>query len=156
YPDPAACARCHNGTVRPKVTWQPPAGPRPTNVRFTHAMVPMMIPPDPAAPQSCTVCHGQESGEWMAVQRVNMTLCLACHGVATDATAAPDSMCAVCHLTLPEASSLTRADIAEFPVPPSHRDPAWGSKSGHAHAATAGGAAVAASCATCHARDFCL
>jgi len=156
YPDPAACARCHNGTVRPQVAWKPPAGPHPTNVRFVHAMIPMMIPPDPTAPQNCTVCHGQESGQWMAVQRVNMQMCLACHGVSTEHTAAPDSMCTFCHVTLPEAKDLTRADIAGFPTPASHRDPAWTTKSGHARAATTGGAPVAASCATCHARDFCL
>jgi len=156
YPDPAACAGCHNGTVLPQVVWRPPEGPRRTNLRFDHALVAMMIPAGQTKPPTCLVCHGQEGGGWMAVQRVNMKQCLGCHGVTTDHLAAPDTLCAVCHLALPEAQALTRADIATFPVPPSHSEAGWVGGHGHARAATTGGAAVAASCATCHARDFCM
>lgn len=156
YPDPAACAGCHNGTIRPKVDWRPPTGPRATNLRFDHALVAIMVPAGQQAPPNCMVCHGQEGGEWMAVQRVNFKNCLGCHGVTTEHLAAPDSVCAVCHLPLAEAKSLTREDVAAFPVPPSHREPGWVGNHGHARAATGGSAPVAASCATCHAREFCM
>ena len=155
YPDPARCSGCHNGTVRPSVTWRPPE-PRRTNLRFDHALVAVMVPAGQTQPPGCMVCHGLEGGGWMAVQRVNQQRCLACHGVTTEHLAAPDTACAVCHFALPDAKALTRDDIAAFPVPPSHRDSGWVMNGGHGRAATSGGVPVAASCATCHARDFCM
>ncbi|MGK2934062.1 MAG: hypothetical protein ACSLFE_02315, partial [Gemmatimonadaceae bacterium] len=36
FPNPVACASCHDGVVEQRVSWQPPTGPRGSNVRFTH------------------------------------------------------------------------------------------------------------------------
>ena len=157
YPDPAACATCHDGTIQLRVSWRAPE-PRRTNLRFDHALVPVMTRAGQAEPPGCTVCHGKEGGLWMAVERVNFGNCLGCHGVRTAHLAAPDTACAVCHLSLAQARELTREDIAALPTPPSHRDATWATGGGHGRAAVSGGggAAVAASCATCHAREFCL
>jgi hypothetical protein len=94
----------------------------------------------------------------MAVQRVNFGNCLGCHGVRTAHLAAPDTACTVCHVPLAQAKALTREDIAAFPTPPSHQDTGWAHGAGHGRAAQSGakGAPVAATCATCHAREFCL
>jgi hypothetical protein len=156
YPDSAACAACHNGMIQPRVSWHPPAGPRPNNLRFDHALVALMTGPGHPEAPTCMVCHGQEGGGWMAVELVNRQRCFNCHGITTAHLAAPDSACATCHLTLAQAKDLTRADVAAFPAPPSHQAPDWGVGGGHGRAARAGGAPVAASCATCHAREFCL
>jgi hypothetical protein len=155
YPDAAKCAACHDGTVRPRIDWRPPPGPRRTNLRFDHALVPTMTPPGQPEPPGCTVCHGQEDKPWMAVERVNMTRCLSCHNVTTAHLAAPDSACTVCHLPLLKAAQLTREDVAAFPQPPSHREPGWAE--GHGRAARGGSdAQIAARCTICHAREFCL
>jgi len=158
YPDPATCANCHDGTVEPRVSWQPPVGPRRTNLRFDHALVPVMVRAGQPGPPGCMVCHGADDGTWMAVQRVNFGRCLGCHGVRTAHLAAPDTACTVCHMPLAQAQALTREDIAAFPTPPSHQETGWVGGRGHGRAAQSGGrnAPVAASCATCHAREFCL
>jgi hypothetical protein len=90
----------------------------------------------------------------MRVQLAVAQNCLDCHGITTAHADAPDSACATCHLPLARAVRLTRQDVAEFPEPESHRDPAFASKT-HGKLAEVKGAPVAASCATCHARDFC-
>jgi hypothetical protein len=160
YPDSSACASCHDGTVQPRVDWHPPEGPRRTNLRFDHALVPLMTPAGQPEPPGCTVCHGKEGGSWMAVERVNFGRCLSCHGVRTAHLAAPDSACAVCHLPLVRAKELTRADVALFPEPPSHQEPGWVGGRGHGRAAqsagSGGGGGGGGSCAICHAREFCL
>src|SRR6185312_1401505 len=66
---------------------------------------------------------------------------------------APDSACATCHLPLVQAVRLAPERVGRFPAPASHRDPDFWS-TGHAKPARMG-TPVAASCATCHARDFC-
>jgi Doubled CXXCH motif (Paired_CXXCH_1) len=81
--------------------------------------------------------------------------CFACHGIRTAHFAAPDSACASCHLPLAAATALRRADVAALDTPPSHRAPGFATAAGHGALAPAPGG-VAASCATCHARDFCL
>ena len=157
YPDSSACASCHNGAVQPRVAWRPPEGPRRTNLRFDHALVPLMTPAGQPEPPGCTVCHGKEGGPWMAVERVNFGRCLSCHGVRTAHLAAPDSACAVCHLPLVRAKELTRADVALFPAPPSHQERGWVGGRGHGRAAqSAGTGGGVGSCAICHAREFCL
>ena len=156
WPDPASCATCHDGTVQPRVDWRPPEAPRRSNLRFDHALVPVMTRPESPEPPECMACHAERGAPWMAVQRVDMAQCLGCHGVETAHLAAPDSVCATCHLPLVDAAQLTREDIAAFHVPPSHEAPGWVGARVHGRAATGAGAPVAASCATCHARDFCL
>lgn len=154
WPSPEACAACHDGSVQRRVNWRPPGAPRRSNVRFTHALVPIMMDPTTGEVPGCTGCHEETGAPWMAVQAAVPERCLSCHGVRASHLAAPDTACASCHLPLVEAKELTRSDIAGFPAPPSHADPSF--LRTHGQAAAAGGAGVAASCATCHARDFCL
>ena len=78
--------------------------------------------------------------------------CITCHrGLAAAHLEVPDSACATCHVTLAQAARLTRADVAEFPAPPSHEVPGFALE-GHGAAAEAS----MVSCATCHAREFCV
>jgi hypothetical protein len=81
--------------------------------------------------------------------------CLDCHDIQTAHLAAPDSTCSTCHVPLARAVRLARADVAEFPVPPSHKARDFELK-GHGRLARGiEGSPVSAACATCHARDFC-
>jgi len=158
YPDSARCATCHDGTVQARVSWTPPATIRRTNLRFDHALVATMFDANHPEPPKCTTCHEQEGKPWMtSVGRINQARCLSCHGVTVPHLEASDTMCTVCHLALPEAQQVTRADIAGFPVPPTHKDPAWPTAAGHGHAAESGaGGKAPARCTVCHAREFCM
>jgi doubled CXXCH motif protein len=80
--------------------------------------------------------------------------CLDCHAIRTAHLEAPDSACATCHLPLVQAVRLTRARVGDFPTPQSHRDPAFAT-TGHGKLAQPKGVPIAASCTTCHARDYC-
>ena len=151
WPDPASCATCHDGTIQSRIVWRPPAEPLRTNQRFDHS---------PGAevkfiPAQCVDCHADKGAPWMTVKRVVQQRCLDCHEVKTAHLAAPDSMCALCHLPLPKAVRLTRQDIAAFPKPPSHDAPDFARGPGHGAAAKRG-TPIAANCTICHARDFCL
>ncbi|HEY9014169.1 MAG TPA: hypothetical protein VIM84_03785, partial [Gemmatimonadales bacterium] len=81
--------------------------------------------------------------------------CFNCHRIQTAHLSAPDTSCATCHLPLPLATRLTRQDVADFPAPDNHRDPRFGLDLHGQLAKESGREGVAASCATCHARDFC-
>ena len=91
----------------------------------------------------------------MRVQPAVVENCLACHGITTAHLSAPDSACASCHLPLVQAVRLTREHVGNFPARSSHREPGFPS-TGHGKLARAGGVPVAASCATCHAREYCI
>jgi hypothetical protein len=80
--------------------------------------------------------------------------CLDCHGITASHLSAPDTACATCHLPLVQAVQLSREDVKQFPAPDSHREPEFRSK-GHGKLARVSRAPVAASCATCHAREYC-
>lgn len=80
----------------------------------------------------------------MEVRRTDARQCLTCHGIRAGHLSAPDTACATCHLTLPQATRLPAARVARFPAPPSHKE-----------AGFAGHHPVSETCATCHARDFC-
>lgn len=72
----------------------------------------------------------------------------------------PSQACATCHVPLTDAPGLTRVDIASFPRPRSH-DATDFLLGGHGRLATVSAGAsrqagVAASCATCHARNLCI
>ena len=149
WPDPASCASCHDGTIEKRVTWQPPREPPRTNLRFEHLDHARAAVGRPAA---CVACHQQQGAPWMTVVALDAQRCLDCHGVQTAHLAAPDTACATCHLPLARASRLTERDVTAFPTPPSHKQPGYAGAEGHRQAARAGGA----SCATCHAREFCL
>jgi hypothetical protein len=160
WPSPAGCAACHDGEVEERVEWTGPA-PRTTNLRFTHAAHAAELLEDRQDTAACVDCHAPEGARWMTVERATVTSCLSCHGVAVTHLAAPDSACATCHLPLSDAATLTTGDIEAFPEPPSHDEPGFAGRSGHGllawhPAGAAPGGEVAASCATCHARDFCI
>lgn len=159
YPAPAACASCHDGAIEERVTWTPPAGPRVTNLRFDHAAHRSAVAQRPGAEAACVTCHAEQGAPWMRVRIAAVERCVECHEIRVAHLAAPDSACAVCHVPLADATELPRERIARFPAPESHRDPRF---RGAAHGAAArvgpavAGAPVAAGCATCHARDFCV
>jgi hypothetical protein len=157
YPDAASCAWCHDGTLRRRVTYAPPADSMRTNLRFSHVEHRRTSGHGPGAAPApdCVACHAEPAAPWMAVGPPLAARCLDCHGVRTAHLAAPDTACAKCHVALPEAQRLAAADVAKFPEPPSHRAPGFASGAGHGAAAKSG-SPVAASCAVCHARQFCL
>ena len=154
FPSASGCAACHDGTIEPRVTWQPPAAPHPSNLKFVHDLVPLMTHPTPRGPEplGCRDCHIPDGAPWMTVQRAQPDKCLSCHSPGATHLAAPDTVCSTCHVPLVRAASLRRADIAAFPAPPSHRTAGWTTRDGHGRVAAAG----AQSCAVCHARDFCM
>jgi len=162
WPSSSDCATCHDGTIERKVEWSPPAaGYRPSNLRFTHlahaAKAAERLPRDTV---TCSSCHLAEGAPWMQVRRTQVQRCLACHGVKPGHLSAPDTACATCHLTLAQATALPRERIGRFPAPPSHEEPSFREQHGRlatpAAAAGASAAGVARSCATCHAREFCV
>jgi hypothetical protein len=163
WPDSTGCAACHDGAIQPRVAWRPPPpdAPRPTNLKFVHDLVPIMTRRTPQGPEAltCRDCHIAPGGPWMAVRRAQPETCIACHAPGATHLAAPDTLCSTCHIPLARAVTLTRADIAAFPAPPSHKQPGFARGSGGGgHGTLARGTKdpVAQSCATCHARDFCM
>jgi hypothetical protein len=159
WPDAASCTACHDGTIQKRIAWQVPESLR-TNLRFDHVVHIQKAVTRFAAggktPPACMDCHSTAGATWMAVQPPVVTRCFACHGLTAAHVAAPDTACATCHLPLALAPRLTRADVAAIDTPPSHRVAAFRTAAGHGAQAKAPGGGVAASCATCHARDFCL
>jgi hypothetical protein len=154
WPDPASCASCHDGEVQKRIHWEPPAEPARYNLRFDHTTHAASAA---NRPTMCVACHAAAGAPWMAVRPPVPEQCLDCHGMRTAHLAAPDTACATCHLPLAQATRLTVRDVASFPAPPDHTQPgfAGGGMSEHGAAAKRG-TPVAASCAVCHARDFCL
>lgn len=155
FPDSAACATCHNGTVRPAVSYRTPPDTLRSNLRFSHAAHRDTLAARGDTTPDCVQCHTRPGAPWMAVEPPVVERCFNCHRIPTAHLEAPDSACARCHVPLPSAPRLTAADVAAFPEPPSHRRPGFMTAAGHGALARAG-SPVAASCATCHARDFCL
>jgi hypothetical protein len=157
FPDPSACASCHDGTTEKRVAWQPRIGPRVSNLRFDHRLhATRRAERSDSSP--CSDCHADRGAGWMQVRAPEAPQCVTCHtgGRGTHLTQ-PDTACATCHLPLAAAVTLPVARVARFPVPPSHQAPGFLSSAGHGAAArhTVGAARVAQSCATCHAREFC-
>jgi hypothetical protein len=164
WPAPSSCASCHDGVIQPRVTWQPNTGSLPTrSLRFTHEAharaAAAKNPADSALDRTCSACHNEPGAPRMDVKRAVVSECMRCHGVEAPHVDAPSESCVVCHIPVTAARSLTRDDIARFPKPRSHNAPGF-MLAGHGRAArgtaTAGASAVAASCATCHARNFCI
>ena len=158
WPEAESCAACHDGTTRPRVEWAPPTESRPSNVKFAHELVSLMPRKTPQGERAltCGDCHLPADGTWMAVQRATPEGCLGCHGTGAPHLAESDELCSTCHLALPRARRLRLADVAEFPEPPSHAREDFSRGAGHGALATGTSDPVASSCATCHARDFCL
>jgi hypothetical protein len=156
WPDSSACTACHDGAARPRVSWRPRREATPTNLKFAHELLPMMTRATPSGPQTlgCRDCHIAPGQPWMTVSRAAPERCLECHKPGTPHLAV-DSPCETCHVPLPRATRLAAADVASFPVPPSHRQPGFLTRAGHGTLARGTDAAVAVSCTVCHARDFC-
>lgn len=159
FPEAVACSACHDGQVEKRVEWSPPTTPHPTNLRFSHAghIGEVHRSRGSDSTLACTACHTEQGTDRMSVKRTVSRQCLDCHGHSEQHLAVADSACATCHLTLAEAGTLSEDQVAHFPEPESHRGADFALQ-GHGRlvASTIPGRAVAASCATCHARDFCI
>jgi hypothetical protein len=167
FPPTVACAACHDGTLVRRVTWAPRVGPPATNLTFDHGRHRTVFSaaaarqPGREAPL-CGTCHIADSAGWMGVQPAVVRRCLDCHGIRRDHFSAPDTACGTCHRPLAQAPTLSESRIARFPVPPSHRDAGFIGRGPASHGELArsvdrsDGFKVAESCATCHARDFCI
>lgn len=158
WPTPAGCASCHD------VEWEPRTGARASNLRFAHDVhqraAAQKNVADSALIRNCSACHTEGAAPRMTVQRAVVAQCLDCHGLKAPHVDLPDEACATCHVRLTDAPGLTTADIKGFPKPQSHDAPDF-LLGGHGKAAKGEGdraspAAVAASCATCHARNLCI
>ena len=164
WPNPSSCASCHDGVIQQRVTWQPRTGGLPTrNLRFTHeghqrAAVAKNLA-DSALNRDCAACHNERGAPRMEVRRTLVNQCITCHGFTGPHFDLPSEACATCHVPVTAARSLTRDEIAHFQKPQSHDAPDF-VLVGHGKAAkgtaAAGPTAVAASCATCHAQNFCI
>jgi hypothetical protein len=155
WPKPEACASCHDGSVEKRVEWEPPEGSAPSNLKFTHVSHAEEVRKAAGRDSTvaCAACHSTPGAPWMRVERAVVGNCLSCHHTPGPHLAAADTACATCHVPLWEAPRLAAARIAEWPAPPSHRDPDFAA-AGHGELARTD-RGVAASCAVCHARDFC-
>lgn len=155
FPPAEECRECHNGSVEKVVPYTPPELPR-TNLAFAHAKHAAGVAEAGKAEAQCITCHEEAGAPWMHVQFAALSQCFSCHGVTAPHLQAPDTACARCHVPLAQASRLTVRDIGALPKPPSHDAPDF-ALGGHGKLATAEpGRAVAASCATCHAQNFCV
>lgn len=149
WPEAASCAACHDGTIEKAVAWRPPSTPRASNLRFDH--IEHASKAGSKSP-ACAGCHALPGEQRMAVREPVVGRCLDCHGIRVAHLSAPDSACSTCHVPLVRAVSLTSNDIAGFPAPPSHAAPDFLTRAGHGATSRQ---TMRASCATCHAREFC-
>ncbi len=156
FPAPESCATCHDGAIEDRVTWAPPSRPGGNNLRFAHPEHALEVAGASGADSvlACASCHVREGEAWMAVRRASARRCFACHEIMVAHREAPDSACAQCHVPLAQATALPVDRIREFETPLSHEQPGFG-LDGHGKPAQAADGGVAASCATCHAREFC-
>jgi len=154
WPSAASCAFCHDGEVKSRIEWTPPETTPPSNLRFTHDR----HREETADSVSCTQCHALPDSAGSVHRRV-VGQCIACHQPRGEHLSVSNEQCATCHFPLTEAKGLSRDAVGKFAAPPAHRAAGFGLK-GHAELATVRGAdgrpTVAASCATCHAQNFCL
>ncbi len=159
FPEAITCTNCHDGVGEDSVTWTG-ATPVPSNLAFDHVQHQekgASPPIDRTASTRCADCHSVADSTRMVIHRTNAGQCLDCHTLEGNHFGAPDSACATCHLTLVQAAALSDSAIGAFPTPPNHEDSSFVEASGHGGLASGGGSEpVAPSCATCHARDFCI
>lgn len=144
-PSEASCRECHNGTDAAAVTWrrtERPAG----LLRFSHPEHARQVD---SAGRSCAACHGTDSTSSMQVEPAAPPACLNCHTHRATDHLADDNRCAVCHVPLTRATSLTPDHIGSLPKPASHQRADFVST--HKPVTPT----AAASCAVCHARESC-
>ncbi len=160
WPQSTGCATCHDGTIEKVVDWQPPAQRR-TLLHFTHGAHARAVRTRSTADSTldCVSCHAAEGAPWMQISRGELGRCLSCHRITVAHLEPPDSACATCHRSLPEAPELSRERIAAFPAPSSHEAEGF-ERAAHGRLARPVASdthhpGVATSCATCHAREFC-
>ena len=154
WPAASACATCHDGTVEDRVDWEPPPPPR-TNLRFTHPGHARELAEERAdSTARCQACHAEAGADRMAVKLAVADNCVSCHRLDGPHLDVPDRECTTCHVPLAQAARLTAEDVAGFPRPASHERDDF-VEAAHARLARAGPGPVAASCATCHAQNFC-
>jgi hypothetical protein len=148
FPEPALCARCHDGERKPRVSWQA-AAPKQSMLSFAHA------PHDSASSRAadtptCQSCHAlDDSGRRMAVGAASADHCVACHAHRATEHMADAVLCSRCHLPLADVRTLGANRIAAFPQPDWHRAPDFISSHGLM------AAPADATCAVCHARETC-
>ncbi len=149
YPSPDLCARCHDGTTQPRVSWRGPTD-RVDNLNFSHDRHAALLEGVGDPEQSCQTCHVPPGGQRMAVSSaIQVATCLSCHAhEAQDHQV--DAQCSTCHVPLAE-SGFSRTHLEAMEAPADHADPAFAS-GGHGVAATAD----LDRCATCHTADRCV
>lgn len=147
---PEECAACHDGVELSTVAW-PEVERRASNLVFSHAVHTAEVREQGQPLQECTDCHVAPKVETrMAVQRVVLSTCLACHAPGAAGhfdLAAVD--CSTCHLSLARATGLTEERIAQLPQPEGHADLDFLSSHGSLAQAQPG------DCTVCHARESC-
>ena len=158
FPAPRTCASCHDGRIERRVDWRPRDSLPRTNLRFTHPAHRRAVAEGRGADSvpACTACHTERGAPRMRVRLAVADNCVSCHRLEGEHLAVADTACATCHVPLPEAARLARADVENFPAPPSHESDDFIRKHGSLAAVPGRPDAVRRSCATCHARDFCL
>ena len=140
----ALCASCHNGTMKPRVQWSAPPRREPGLLVFSH---PTHLAN--AKDVACESCHSLGDPSWMNVAHATPERCISCHTHCASTHLADEAVCSTCHRTLVAATALTEARVGALPKPASH------ARSGLRQHARRVGAAPAANCATCHARESC-
>ena len=141
YPEAELCARCHDGTQQPRVSWRA-ATTRVTNLVFSHPGH------DAREAMDCGACHTVPGAQRMQVQRLLAGNCLGCHAHQahdhyTDAT------CTTCHTPL-AVTGFTAQRVSALPRPADHERADF---LGATHGQLA--ASESSRCATCHARELC-
>lgn len=148
FPQPADCARCHDGSRAARVDWQP-RGARATNLRFSHALH-LQLTGRSGESGSCQSCHAAAVGEpsRMNIGSARPEQCMTCHEHAADTHLDRDRDCSRCHVPLAATDAALDVErIAQFPQPADHDRPEF--------VLTHGAVANATSCAVCHARESC-
>ena len=148
FPSSAACQNCHDGTVRPRVTWQG-ASPRLSNLAYSHVRHQQSVDSAGQA-TACLDCHrtpGQKGT--MAVSAPQPQYCITCHAHSAPSHMDAAARCTTCHVPLAR-SPLTAARVAALPKPTDHASPTWLQQ--HAPSSVA---VATTRCAICHARQSC-
>jgi hypothetical protein len=144
YPDPALCARCHDGVREATVDWTGPARPV-TNLDFSHPRHDDLVTDRVL---DCTTCHTPAGAPRMRVELAVASQCFDCHAhEARDHYV--DANCTTCHVPLAE-TTFRLARVAVLPIPVTHEHPRFLAELHGELALT-----DPARCSTCHTRELC-